>query len=693
MIKRIKLRIDTAANFALMNPTLRNGETAIEIQEDGNRKMKTGNGYTQWLDLPYLVDDEKYDGILQQIGEQEEEQDGRLENLEQTVAFQIQTLTELQEETEEQRIALDTLTKSFNCHLKLLKKTNTKNQEQDRILRNLSTRVETLEDPRLTDEIVEGLQEKDQEQEDRLDKLDADNQQRDADITAIKTKNTTQDTAIAQLGTSVSTFGEQLTAVETAQGGFTNTFLELQEKAKAQEARVETLEQSAASNPADLGAVQTQITNLAETFQTETAQLKTKDQAHDTAINALAKILTQEKIDRIDHDKALADALDESVMELQQAQEQETQERTEAVTNLEQVQEQENKDRTEADSAIEQAILEINETIEAQGAAQEQETEDRTEADEALQEQITAIHESLQEHVGDTDNPHGVTKDQVGLSSVNNTSDQDKPVSTAQVAAITASLNAAKEYIDAQIQAFIRNTLHYMGNVATYTDLPEDPELFDLWHVLDTGNGYYWFGDMWNLLDFSLDLSQYYTAEETDAFLNEKVDKEPGKGLSSNDFTDSSKQMLQALAGDLKVFHDGITHKSDVYEDILLTRNMLRSDLSITNSSMEVGFDGIKFRIVATSTTNLRTEVLAEISGQNVIATIRRNTFYNSATEGQTIQNRILNDTPYIIDSTIYTASNDYSIYQIFVANHWWEINLWPANDKSDVAMSVERRL
>jgi hypothetical protein len=52
-----------------------------------------------------------------------------------------------------------------------------------------------------------------------------------------------------------------------------------------------------------------------------------------------------------------------------------------------------------------------------------------------------------------------------------------------------------------------------------------------------------------------------------------------------------------------------------------------------------------------------------------------------------------LDDTPYIIDSTIYVDSNDYSIYQIFVVGHWWEINLWPANGKSVVLLSLERRL
>ncbi|GBR76801.1 hypothetical protein NO2_1292, partial [Candidatus Termititenax persephonae] len=41
-------------------------------------------------------------------------------------------------------------------------------------------------------------------------------------------------------------------------------------------------------------------------------------------------------------------------------------------------------------------------------------------------------------HTSNKNNPHGVTAAQVGLGSVNNTSDASKPISTATQAAITA---------------------------------------------------------------------------------------------------------------------------------------------------------------------------------------------------------------------------------------------------------------
>ena len=49
---------------------------------------------------------------------------------------------------------------------------------------------------------------------------------------------------------------------------------------------------------------------------------------------------------------------------------------------------------------------------------------------------VKAVQDDVTAHKQDKDNPHGVTKGQVGLGNANNTSDLDKPVSTAQAAAI-----------------------------------------------------------------------------------------------------------------------------------------------------------------------------------------------------------------------------------------------------------------
>ena len=48
----------------------------------------------------------------------------------------------------------------------------------------------------------------------------------------------------------------------------------------------------------------------------------------------------------------------------------------------------------------------------------------------------TTVNAKVDSHIGNKSNPHGVTKAQMGLGNVNNTSDADKPVSTAQATAI-----------------------------------------------------------------------------------------------------------------------------------------------------------------------------------------------------------------------------------------------------------------
>lgn len=58
--------------------------------------------------------------------------------------------------------------------------------------------------------------------------------------------------------------------------------------------------------------------------------------------------------------------------------------------------------------------------------------------------------ETLESHVNNKTNPHTVTASQIGLGNVNNTSDADKPVSTAQAAAIA---DAKKAGTDAQALA------------------------------------------------------------------------------------------------------------------------------------------------------------------------------------------------------------------------------------------------
>lgn len=70
-------------------------------------------------------------------------------------------------------------------------------------------------------------------------------------------------------------------------------------------------------------------------------------------------------------------------------------------------------------------------------------------------------------HRGLTNNPHSVTKTQVGLGNVDNTSDADKPVSTAQQAALNLKANGNEVVKLTGAQS--------VGGVKTFTDSPVVP--------------------------------------------------------------------------------------------------------------------------------------------------------------------------------------------------------------------------
>lgn len=77
--------------------------------------------------------------------------------------------------------------------------------------------------------------------------------------------------------------------------------------------------------------------------------------------------------------------------------------------------------------------------------------------------------EALSDHAGDKSNPHNVTKEQMELENVDNTADKNKPVSTAQQAAIDAAYEQGTGYTNQKIADLINgapSTLDTLGEIA-----------------------------------------------------------------------------------------------------------------------------------------------------------------------------------------------------------------------------------
>ena len=80
----------------------------------------------------------------------------------------------------------------------------------------------------------------------------------------------------------------------------------------------------------------------------------------------------------------------------------------------------------------------------------------------------TNTHAQIDTHIANTSNPHGVTKAQVGLGNVDNTSDADKPVSTAQATAIGLKENSSNK------------TTNFTANTGSNTLFPTVKAIYEI---------------------------------------------------------------------------------------------------------------------------------------------------------------------------------------------------------------------
>ena len=108
-------------------------------------------------------------------------------------------------------------------------------------------------------------------------------------------------------------------------------------------------------------------------------------------------------------------------------------------------------DKTNLDNTVQGLANEITDRTNAINSLR---TELKTYVDELIADtgsDVTALEAKVNNHIANNSNPHSVTKAQVGLGNASNTSDADKPVSTAQAAAIAdakAAGTAAQTSID-----------------------------------------------------------------------------------------------------------------------------------------------------------------------------------------------------------------------------------------------------
>lgn len=126
--------------------------------------------------------------------------------------------------------------------------------------------------------------------------------------------------------------------------------------------------------------------------------------------------------------------------------------------------------------------------------------------------------DDIDTHIDNTSNPHGVTKSQVGLGNVDNTSDADKPISSATQAALDLKINTSQKGAangvaeldsggkvpSAQLPSYVDDVVE----AANFAALPVTGETGKIYVTLDDNKTYRWSGSAYVEISASLALGE-----------------------------------------------------------------------------------------------------------------------------------------------------------------------------------------
>ena len=231
--------------------------------------------------------------------------------------------------------------------------------------------------------------------------------------------------------------------------------------------------------------------------------------------------------------------------------------------------------------------------------------------------------EALEAHTTNTSNPHNVTKTQIGLGNVDNTSDLNKPISTATQSALNNKVDKV-EGKGLSTEDYTTAEKEKLATLNNYNDTEVKADIFKLQSDVSTAKenistlqedvtgvegNVSTLTQSVSTLDTTVDgLNTKVEGLETDVTelqgtvsdveetvgtlqtnLNNKVDKVQGKGLSTNDFTNQYKTKLDGLNN-----YDDTTVKQDITE--------LQTDVNALETTV-----GNHTKSIETNTTDITT--------------------------------------------------------------------------------------
>lgn len=202
---------------------------------------------------------------------------------------------------------------------------------------------------------------------------------------------------------------------------------------------------------------------------------------------------------------------------------------------------------------------------------------------------VAPVEMEIATHVADLENPHEVTKEQVGLGNVDNTADTDKPISSAVAAAITTltTNKADKTYVDSQL-ALKANQL------TTYTKTDVD-----------------------NLLATKANQSTTYTKTEVNTFLTNKQERLSVDGTLTGSRSFDTVPKLDGLDGNPSPIMNQqaqalMNRTESLNYDISTMLNYYDSSFSVS-----VGGYPLNSRVVLSDGTLVRSNISNNINNPN----------------------------------------------------------------------------
>lgn len=310
------------------------------------------------------------------------------------------------------------------------------------------------------------------------------------------------------------------------------------------------------------------------------------------------------------------------------------------------------------------------------------------------------INTTLQNHISDESNPHHVTKEQIDLCNVDNTSDTDKPVSTAQqnaldsalsthntsdsshndmrllISELTTRLNALADSDDttldqlSEIVAYIKNNKSLIDGITTskvnISDIIDDLTTNSGDKVLSAKQGIILKG---LITDVTSAIPTKISQLENDSGYK-TTDNNTWRGIQNNLNSDSTIESLAAAQG--KALNEKKVNKSG---DIITGQLTVKEGIKIHSSSAREGSAYLKLATFKISGAYTDSPISLEITRRSQKSTCKL--FI-------TFQNINNNDPP--LSSFLADSVSDYGVYLFKKATSTWELYVTcPRYDQIDV--------